>query len=103
MVRLRGIDAADHRRGKGSGNDPPDSSSEWPSGGRMAISQDGVITRRRLLPFGSSASPITLVSAPAGYGKTTLLQQWAPDTGGPVVRLDPVETTDSWQLWRRIT
>ena len=69
----------------------------------MAISQDGVITRRRLLPFGSSASPITLVSAPAGYGKTTLLQQWAPDTGGPVVRLDPVETTDSWQLWRRIT
>jgi LuxR family transcriptional regulator, maltose regulon positive regulatory protein len=69
----------------------------------MAISQDGVITRRRLLPFDSSASPITLVSAPAGYGKTTLLQQWAPDTGGPVVRLDPVETTDSWQLWRRIT
>jgi LuxR family transcriptional regulator, maltose regulon positive regulatory protein len=68
----------------------------------MAISQDGVITRRRLLPFDSNASPITLVSAPAGYGKTTLLQQWAPDTGGPVVRLDPVETTDSWQLWRRI-
>ena len=43
------------------------------------------------------------MSAPAGYGKTTLLQQWAPDTGGPVVRLDPVETTDSRQLWRRIT
>jgi LuxR family transcriptional regulator, maltose regulon positive regulatory protein len=70
----------------------------------MAISQDGVITRRRLLQFGRSASePITLVSAPAGYGKTTLLQQWAPDTGGPVVWLDPVETTDSGQLWRRIT
>jgi LuxR family maltose regulon positive regulatory protein len=70
----------------------------------MAISQDGVISRRRLLQFSSSASePITLVSAPAGYGKTTLLQQWAPDTGGPVVRLDPVETTDSSQLWRRIT
>ncbi|HEX6760865.1 MAG TPA: LuxR C-terminal-related transcriptional regulator [Propionibacteriaceae bacterium] len=43
------------------------------------------------------------MSAPAGYGKTTLLQQWAPDTGGPVVWLDPVETTDSWQLWGRIT
>ena len=70
----------------------------------MAISQDGVITRRRLLQFGRSASaPITLVSAPAGYGKTTLLEQWAPDTGGPVVRLDPAETTDSWQLWGRIT
>jgi LuxR family transcriptional regulator, maltose regulon positive regulatory protein len=68
----------------------------------MAISQDGVITRRRLLQFGRSASePITLVSAPAGYGKTTLLQQWTPDTA-PVVRLDPAETTDSWQLWQRI-
>ena len=69
----------------------------------MAISRDGVITRRRLLQFARSASePITLVSAPTGYGKTTLLQQWAPDTG-PVVRLDPVETTDGWELWRRIT
>ena len=89
MARLRGIDAAD-RRGK-VGKGVPDSSSEWPCSGRITISQDGVITRRRLLQFGRSASePITLVSAPAGYGKTTLLQQWAPDTGGPVVRLDPV-------------
>ena len=70
----------------------------------MAISQDGVITRRRLLQFGRSASePITLVSAPAGYGKTTLLQQWAPQTGGPIVWLDPAEHTDSWRLWHQIT
>ncbi|HJY44685.1 MAG TPA: LuxR C-terminal-related transcriptional regulator [Propionibacteriaceae bacterium] len=70
----------------------------------MAISQDGVITRRRLLHFGRGASqPITLVSAPAGYGKTTLLQQWAPQTGGPVVWLDPAENTDSWHLWHQIT
>jgi LuxR family transcriptional regulator, maltose regulon positive regulatory protein len=70
----------------------------------MAISQDGVIARRRLLQFDSSAStPITLVSAPAGYGKTTLLQQWAPQTGGPIVWLDPGETTDSWHLWHQIT
>jgi LuxR family maltose regulon positive regulatory protein len=70
----------------------------------MAISQDGVITRRRLLQFGRGASqPITLVSAPAGYGKTTLLQQWAPQTGGPVVWLDPAENTDGWHLWHQIT
>ena len=71
--------------------------------GRIAISQDGVIPRRRLLQFGRSASePITLVSAPAGYGKTTLLQQWAPHTGGPIVWLDPAEN-DSWRLWHQIT
>ena len=104
MVRLRGIDAADHRRGERSGNESPltAQANGLPAEGWQSL-KTVVITRRRLLPFGSSASPITLVSAPAGYGKTTLLQQWAPDTGGPVVRLDPVETTDSWQLWRRIT
>jgi LuxR family transcriptional regulator, maltose regulon positive regulatory protein len=70
--------------------------------GRTEISQDGVIPRRRLLQFGRSASqPITLVSAPAGYGKTTLLQQWAPHTGGPIIWLDPAEN-DSWRLWHQI-
>jgi LuxR family maltose regulon positive regulatory protein len=62
-----------------------------------------VITRRRLLQSGGSASrPITLVSAPAGYGKTTLLRQWVADIG-PVVRLDPAEITDSWQLWQQVS
>jgi LuxR family transcriptional regulator, maltose regulon positive regulatory protein len=61
-----------------------------------------VITRRRLLQFGGSASePVTLISAPAGYGKTTLLRQWSPDIG-PVVRLDPAEITDQWQLWHEV-
>ena len=69
----------------------------------MAIFQSGVITRRRLLPFGRSASPpITLVSAPAGYGKTTLLRQWCPEAG-PVIRLDPAEITDQWQLWHQVS
>jgi LuxR family transcriptional regulator, maltose regulon positive regulatory protein len=72
-------------------------------GGRTAISQSGVITRRRLLRFGRSASePITLISAPAGYGKTTLLRQWVADVG-PVVRLDPAEAPDSWQLWQQVS
>src|SRR5512132_746290 len=69
----------------------------------MAIFQSGIITRRRLLPFGGSASPpITLVSAPAGYGKTTLLRQWCPEAG-PVIRLDPAEINDQWQLWHQVS
>jgi LuxR family maltose regulon positive regulatory protein len=68
----------------------------------MAISQDGVITRRRLLQLAGNASePITLISAPAGYGKTTLLRQWASKSS-PVVRLDPAEITDQWQLWQQV-
>jgi LuxR family transcriptional regulator, maltose regulon positive regulatory protein len=68
----------------------------------MAISHSGVITRRRLLQLtGGAAAPITLVSAPAGYGKTTLLRQWSPETG-PVIRLDPAETPDHWQLWQQV-
>jgi LuxR family maltose regulon positive regulatory protein len=42
------------------------------------------------------------VSAPAGYGKTTLLRQWLPDNG-PLVRLDPAEITDHWQLWHQVS
>jgi len=68
----------------------------------MAIPHNGVITRRRLLPLGGHAlHPITLVSAPAGYGKTTLLRQWSPQAG-PVVRLDPAEIADQWQLWHQV-
>jgi LuxR family maltose regulon positive regulatory protein len=68
----------------------------------MAISHIGVITRRRLLHLaGGVGAPITLVSAPAGYGKTTLLRQWTPETG-PVIRVDPAETPDHWQLWQQV-
>ena len=75
---------------------------------RTAISQDGVITRQRLLQLAGNASePITLISAPAGYGKTTLLRQWFPEMGSaeiePVVRLDPAEITDQWQLWQQVS
>jgi LuxR family maltose regulon positive regulatory protein len=70
---------------------------------RDAISQNGVITRRRLLQLAGNASqPITLVSAPAGYGKTTLLRQWSRQNG-PLVRLDPAEITDHWQLWHQVS
>jgi LuxR family maltose regulon positive regulatory protein len=70
--------------------------------GRTAISQDGVITRRRLLQLtGGASEPITLISAAAGYGKTTLLRQWAANSS-PVVRLDPTEIPDHWRLWQRV-
>ncbi|HEY6684802.1 MAG TPA: LuxR C-terminal-related transcriptional regulator [Propionibacteriaceae bacterium] len=66
-----------------------------------------MITRQRLLQLAGNASePITLISAPAGYGKTTLLRQWFPEMGPaeiePVVRLDPAEITDQWQLWQQV-
>src|SRR5829696_6346021 len=68
----------------------------------MSVPQNGVITRQRLLELGDGAKPITLISAPAGYGKTTtLLRQWAPVTGA-VVRLDPAEIGDGWKLWHRL-
>src|SRR5215211_596546 len=67
----------------------------------MSVPQNGVITRQRLLELGDGAKPITLISAPAGYGKTTLLRQWAPVTGA-VVRLDPAEIGDGWELWHRL-
>jgi LuxR family maltose regulon positive regulatory protein len=68
----------------------------------MAISHSGVITRRRLLHLGERpAQPITLVSAPAGYGKTTLLRQWT-SASGPVIYLDPAEISDHWQLWQQV-
>jgi LuxR family maltose regulon positive regulatory protein len=47
------------------------------------------VTRRRLLArldAGLSA-PLTLVSAPAGFGKTTLVSEWAAGSGRPVAWL----------------
>src|SRR5829696_8882246 len=41
----------------------------------------GVVVRQRLheLLLGNAATRLTVVSAPAGWGKTTLLSQWAHD------------------------
>ena len=49
----------------------------------------------------SAAQPITLVSAPAGYGKRRCCGS-GPEAG-PVIRLDPAETPDHWQLWQQVS
>src|SRR5829696_94785 len=65
------------------------------------------VIRTRLLELlvNISNSRITLVSAPAGYGKTTLLAQWlqAGDAGSPIawVSLDE-QDNDPVRLWRHI-
>ena len=48
--------------------------------------------------------PVTLVSAPAGYGKTTLISQWLAATRNPRaawVSLDPGDN-DPGRLWRHL-
>ncbi|MBL8055060.1 MAG: tetratricopeptide repeat protein [Anaerolineales bacterium] len=49
----------------------------------------GRLTRPRLLAQleAGLARPVTLVSAPAGYGKTTLLAEWAAASGRPLAWL----------------
>ncbi|UMG93869.1 LuxR C-terminal-related transcriptional regulator [Nocardioides sp. TF02-7] len=53
-----------------------------------------VIERPRLLTRLDTGSPLTLVRAPVGFGKTTLLTQWAR-------RLDPAAVTAVWFRVRR--
>jgi LuxR family maltose regulon positive regulatory protein len=36
---------------------------------------------------------LTLISAPAGFGKTTLLSEWVADYGRPVVRRSRTKAT----------
>ena len=74
---------------------------------RATIPRHGQVIRPRLLELLGNASDrrITLVSAPAGYGKTTLLAQWlqAGDAGLSIawVSLDE-QDNDPVRLWRHI-
>src|SRR4051812_21123925 len=49
--------------------------------------RDGLVPRARLVRrlVGSSDVPLALLVAPAGYGKTTLLSQWADRDRRPFV------------------
>ncbi|HYA09165.1 MAG TPA: hypothetical protein VEG24_06210, partial [Gaiellaceae bacterium] len=61
-----------------------------------------LVSRPRLLELLESGAGrrLTLVSAPAGFGKTTLLAEWAPTAGRPVAWLSLDETDgDPAALW----
>jgi LuxR family maltose regulon positive regulatory protein len=74
---------------------------------RAPVPRHEQVIRPRLLEHlgGASNRRITLVSAPAGYGKTTLLAQWlqAGDTGLSIawISLDE-QDNDPVRLWRHI-
>lgn len=56
--------------------------------------RDDIVPRRHLLDSLDDATishPLTLLSAPAGYGKTTLLAQWARSSDLPVAWLSLTE------------
>ena len=65
----------------------------------------GAVARSRLLDRLADIehSPLTLVSAAAGFGKTTLLTAWAATYSGPIawVGLDP-EDNDPARFWRYV-
>jgi LuxR family transcriptional regulator, maltose regulon positive regulatory protein len=45
----------------------------------------GLVTRTRLFdPLRHGAAPVTLVCAPAGFGKTVMVLDWVREEGGPV-------------------
>jgi LuxR family maltose regulon positive regulatory protein len=73
---------------------PPPARPEW-------------VTRSRLVDELEKASqrPVTLIAAPAGYGKTTAVTQWLASTSGPAttawVSLDTADN-DPVRLWTHI-
>src|SRR5256886_9395186 len=83
-------------------------SQEYPSGGRLDCAPPSVERPRLIAQLDSMfCCPVTLVSAPAGWGKTSLLAQWA----GIAVRRGHVLWYDAGidgdyaitpEVWRRI-
>jgi len=63
----------------------------YPSKVRLPVRRPAIVRRERLIEALSHARErrITLVSAPAGYGKTTLLLDFAQAATDPVCTLSP--------------
>src|SRR4051812_33144765 len=75
---------------------PPASPSE-----RRVQRSPGPITRRRLLEMLGSLRPLTVVSAPAGYGKSTLVESWLAESSRneTVARLSLENDDLSHEAW----
>jgi LuxR family transcriptional regulator, maltose regulon positive regulatory protein len=73
----RGLELAAVGEAEGTGPGPPldviDSKVRLPVAAAGSVSRVGLVNRLRT----TTTVPIVLVTAPAGYGKTTLLAQWA--------------------------
>ncbi|MGH1562308.1 LuxR C-terminal-related transcriptional regulator [Mumia sp. DW29H23] len=69
---------------------------------QQAFVDDAVIVRRRLLAALDRATrrPVTLVAAPAGYGKTVLLRQWVHEDVPEAIWLDGAGTR-RWEAAER--
>ena len=65
---------------------------------------DRLVVVRRLLELLDVDAPLTLVSAPAGFGKTTLVRLWIASRGPVAEVIDDVELTDELvsDLLRRV-
>jgi LuxR family transcriptional regulator, maltose regulon positive regulatory protein len=78
-----------------------ESSSPTSSSERRLKRSPGPIARRRLLEMLGGMRPLTVVSAPAGYGKTILAESWAaePSRNETVARLSLEDDDLSHELW----
>lgn len=69
------------------------------------VARPGLIARPRLLHLlrDTARAPLTLLAAPAGFGKTTLLAEWHATLAAPCawVALDPYDN-DPIRFWRYI-
>jgi hypothetical protein len=62
---------------------------------RPPVPRAGQVRRRALLgDLAAGMSDLVLVLAPAGFGKTTMISQWAADAGRPLAWATVGETDD---------
>lgn len=65
------------------------------------INTGSTVSRERLRRQIGDTSPLVLISAPAGYGKTTLLSEWAEESKSPVGWVSLEQSEDNPELfWR---
>src|SRR4051794_5196643 len=90
-----------HAAGRSSAVTPDSSPATAPGSERRGQRSTGSIVRRRLLEMLGSLRPLTVVSASAGYGKSTLVESWAAEPVGDVtvVRLSLENDDLSHEAW----